>query len=157
MLFQCAFERAPKMRSDNATNDEVGHMTIRSLTDSATTTETLDSPINYDELVDRCLGKIDFAERVLSKFHDRFPDSLNEMLESTQEGDLESVARVAHRLKGAAANISARGILEAAQEIETIGRHGQAEELPPWLDRLNSEWERFTEYTQTRRLEPADS
>lgn len=130
---------------------------MSSVTQNSSIPEVQEAPIQFDELVERCLGKIEFAERILTKFNERFPESIDQLVQSSEQGDLETVASVAHRLKGAAANISAPGILAVVEQIETKGRSGQADDLACCFDQLMSEWTRLTDYTTSRNLAPSDS
>ena len=78
--------------------------------------------LNIDELLARCMGNIGFAERILAKFQDRFEHDLEELDRALQARDAEAVARTAHRIKGASANVAASRLHEHAAEIEQLGR-----------------------------------
>ena len=99
----------------------------------------------FDELVERCMGQIDFAERVLSKFEQTFGGDLTELEDLLERENHEEIALVAHRLKGASANVGAPRLCDRAAKIENLARAQRTAEIPPYLDQLRSEWSRFVE------------
>lgn len=105
--------------------------------------------LDLDRLRNRCMGNIALLERVLDQFHKRLPEELAELERALELRDSEQVARVAHRIKGTSANVSADGLQRAAAEIEDLGRTGSVTDVPTRLERLRSEWERYLEHTST--------
>ena len=103
-------------------------------------------PLNLEELHERCMGRLEFAERLLASFEKRFPVEVLEISKSLEDKDLPRLARLAHQLSGTAANICAPTLLEIMQKVEETIRQGQLSETARWLARLKPEWERFTEY-----------
>ncbi len=105
------------------------------------TTDVLD----VEDLLARCLGNVDFAQRILGKFQERCDEDLEALDKAVTDGDRDSVARLAHRLKGASANASAQGLQKHASEIERAARHESLDEVPASLESLKQEWTRFNE------------
>ena len=103
------------------------------------------SAFEFDELVERCLGNLEFVERVLGKFQHRFGENLEELERALEAEDRERIVRVAHRLKGESANMAARGLRDQAAEIEQLGRDGRVCEIRPCLAQLRAEWSLFAE------------
>jgi HPt (histidine-containing phosphotransfer) domain-containing protein len=101
------------------------------------------SALNHEELLARCMGNIEFAERVLDKFQQSFGADLVELERGLDSEDAERVTSVAHRLKGASASVSAPGLSQWAAEIEQLGRTAQLSEVPIHLEGLRKEWSRF--------------
>ncbi len=60
-------------------------------------------------------------------------------------GDCEEIARLAHRIKGAAANAAAARLREHAATIEQLARDRLMADIPAHLDRMRQDWTRFTE------------
>ena len=89
-----------------------------------------------EELRARCLGNIDFVQRVLDKFQQRIPAELAELDRVLALSDGEQLARVAHRMKGTSANVSAAALAHAAAEIEDLGRAGRMADVPEAIERL---------------------
>ena len=108
-------------------------------------------PLKHEELIARCLGNLDFAERVLTKFQERFEADLVELEAELVSGNTDSVARLAHRMKGASANTAATGLQTEAACIEELARSDQKEEITRRLGRLGGEWSRFIESAESFR------
>jgi HPt (histidine-containing phosphotransfer) domain-containing protein len=108
-------------------------------------------PLKHEELIARCLGNLDFAERVLTKFQERFEADLTELEAELVSGNTDRVARLAHRMKGASANTAATGLHTEASCIEELARSDQKEEISLRLGRLRSEWSRFVESAESFR------
>jgi HPt (histidine-containing phosphotransfer) domain-containing protein len=96
-----------------------------------------------EDLLARCLGKIDLAERVLARFCSRFDVDLAELERAVRVEDTDQIARVAHRLKGASATVAATGLASGAARIEELARCGAMPEIPKRVEELRSEWTRF--------------
>jgi HPt (histidine-containing phosphotransfer) domain-containing protein len=101
--------------------------------------------LNLDALLHRCMGNIDLVQRVLEKFQQRVPEELAEIEKEMLAGNIEQVARTAHRLKGSAATVSAEGLATAAAEIEDAGRQGRAADIPACIGRLRAEWKKLAD------------
>lgn len=104
-----------------------------------------DTPINLEDLFDRCLGNIALVERVIAKFEAGFHRDLEELESAVLNQDCQTAASVAHRLKGASANISARRIRETAADVERLSREGCLSEVPEAVESLRVERSRFSE------------
>lgn len=102
-----------------------------------------ENAIQLDELLKRCLGNLSFAQRVITKFTSRLEDDIDELKEAMQKDSLSDVARLAHRLKGASANVAAEGLRNIAEEIENHARAGQSCPPESWFPRLEKEIERL--------------
>ena len=68
------------------------------------------------------MGNRELAGRIVDKFKRRIDDDVDEIKACIESGDADSSASLAHRPKGAAANLSAESLHEAAARLETIGR-----------------------------------
>jgi HPt (histidine-containing phosphotransfer) domain-containing protein len=102
-------------------------------------------PCNIEELFQRCLGHIDFVERILDRFQLGFEDDLAELENGLEARDAEAVAHVAHRLKGAAANVAAPILRTRLVEIEKLARAGRLSEIALHMALIQSEWTQFVE------------
>lgn len=99
--------------------------------------------VEFEGLVERCMGNLAFVERVLGKFQERFPQQVAELEGLLETKDAERLATVAHRMKGNSANVSATGLQQIAAEIEDLCREGRVGEVAPHVDRLRHEWARY--------------
>jgi HPt (histidine-containing phosphotransfer) domain-containing protein len=102
--------------------------------------------LDWKGLCDRCLGNIDLVQRMLEKFEQRLPQELAELERALAQSDAEQVARVAHRIKGTSANLSAEGLERAAAAVEDSSRASCMADILQRLDCLHSEWERYRDY-----------
>ena len=88
------------------------------------------------------MGNLNLMHRVLNKFQKRLPEELAEMKKALERGDTERIARIAHRVKGTSASVSAKGLARAAAEIENLSRAGRATDISARIERLRDEWEK---------------
>ncbi len=107
--------------------------------------QRLASVVDYDQLVARCLNKLDFAERMLTLFQSHCGEELAVMERAYEEANLESVRLIAHRLAGAAANAAAYGVQACAAELRRAASAGSPEQVAQSLEKLRLEWRRFNE------------
>jgi signal transduction histidine kinase/CheY-like chemotaxis protein/HPt (histidine-containing phosphotransfer) domain-containing protein len=104
------------------------------------------SPLNVSELCARCLNNVEFTQRILLKFQDRVLDDLASLTRTIASGKMEEATRLAHSLKGSAANLAAPAVRAVAAEIETLSRAGDAAQAEEALRRLRAEVERCLAY-----------
>jgi len=97
------------------------------------------------------MGNLDFVERVLERFQQRFPQQLAELERLLETEDAEQLALAAHRIKGNSANVSATGLEQVAAEIEASCRANRLGEIPRHVDRLQREWARYVDCSAQRR------
>jgi HPt (histidine-containing phosphotransfer) domain-containing protein len=112
------------------------------------------APVDMQQLLNRCLGNATLAERALSKFEQRFESDFSKLREGLQSNDSQFVARLAHQLKGAAANLGAAGLQTITAEIEALGRADRLDAAGGLLDQLRREWLRFEEFRTTSHDSP---
>ncbi len=111
--------------------------------------------IDRPSLLKRCLGKAELADKLLVKLHARLGADLYEIKVAADAGDCELLGRCAHRLKGAAANLSAEPLRAVSADLETLARSGKIGAARDALARLKYESRRFLQ--ETLPLVPATS
>ena len=99
--------------------------------------------VDLEELLDRCMGNLDLAERLLRKFQETFPQELAKLESALETGDAKQLSREAHHVKGVSASVSAAGLRRAAAELEELCSTGRMEEVPKQIDRVRYEWTRY--------------
>jgi HPt (histidine-containing phosphotransfer) domain-containing protein len=102
--------------------------------------------LDYDALIERCIGNIELAGRLLEKLQTCLPREIEDLEKALAMQDADQLARIAHRLRGTTANISAQGLCRAAEEIERRGKMGCLTDIPASMESLRREWERFKNY-----------
>jgi HPt (histidine-containing phosphotransfer) domain-containing protein len=106
-------------------------------------------PLNLEELKRRCMGRMDFAARLLASFENRFPAEVAEIAKCLELQDVAGLARLVHQLKGTTANICAPSLNQIVQQIEELVQAGQLTDIPRRLALLDSEWQRFIVFKQS--------
>ena len=99
--------------------------------------------LNVEDLMTRCMGNIEFAEHILATFQALGDEALADLEQAMAAEDAESLSRLAHRLKGASANVAAPGLQAHAEAIERAARQSSLEEIPAHIENLRHEWSRF--------------
>ena len=96
--------------------------------------------IDLDQLLVRCMGNLDFAERILQIFQERFDADLDELDRLLASGDAAGLTGLAHRLKGASANAAAPALHTRVAQIEQLARQESLDAVRPCLVDLRREW-----------------
>jgi HPt (histidine-containing phosphotransfer) domain-containing protein len=73
-------------------------------------------------LIDRCMGKLELAERLVKILSEGLPSDLLDLQSAMDSGDIAKVASLAHRMKGTAANMYAERLSNAAANLERAAR-----------------------------------
>ena len=102
-----------------------------------------DDAVDYDDLLARCMDNQDLAQRILARFGQTFGEDLNRFCEAAEAQDADQMAYLAHRLKGASANVSATRLLGVLTELECLVRSFRPDDLTALMEQLKIEWTRF--------------
>jgi two-component system, sensor histidine kinase and response regulator len=105
-------------------------------------------PLDCASLVDRFLGDWDFVQQILGKFDQQVDTDLEQLERSLLERNIQQTTLLAHRIKGAAANVSATEISRLAGDLERMGRESSLEGAEGRLQELKREKERLAQYIQ---------
>ena len=111
-----------------------------------TSEETL--PLDLENALERAMGDKDFLKMLLGGFIQELPDQIESLKVAVAGTDTVTLAEQAHKLKGAAANLSAYGVSSAAKSLEEIGRSQNMDEANQILEVLLNESKRLTEYIE---------
>ena len=103
--------------------------------------ETGGSPAVFDSeaLMRRVLGDGDLARAVVNAFLEDLPRQTQRLRTALEGGEYEQVARLAHTLKGAAANISGNSLRAVALDLEKAARSCDSARLHSLLPVLESQ------------------
>jgi len=94
--------------------------------------------IDREELLERVGGDNKLLEMILAEFHRSFGDASRTLTEHLQQESWEQLERQAHTLKGAAANISAKGVYNGALELEAAARDADPARAAQALQRTST-------------------
>ena len=95
------------------------------------------------------LGRVDamgngpaLVSRLVESFLDRIPVDLADLRAALDQGDTVRVARVAHRLRGAAATVGSSGMVTLCEQLEVLAHTGSAPMTGELLYHLENEFDR---------------
>jgi CheY-like chemotaxis protein/HPt (histidine-containing phosphotransfer) domain-containing protein len=115
----------------------------------APTPDTVDDaapPWNCNAVAERFMGDWDFVQMLLEKFERQTDADLEQLEQLVAARNAEQTALLAHRLKGAAASLSAESLAATAARLEALGRSAAMDEAKSCFAALRNERERFQIY-----------
>jgi two-component system sensor histidine kinase EvgS len=110
-----------------------------------TSSEPENRPLDFDELTDRCLGRLDLVDRVLERFHDSVDDELAHLEEALLRANADEIASHAHRIKGTSKTLAAHRLQECAERLEASATAGQLEGMEESIKDMKHEYARIAE------------
>jgi signal transduction histidine kinase/CheY-like chemotaxis protein len=93
--------------------------------DSATTIETQRNGFDYAAALAHIGGDQELFNELVQIFLSTSPQMVAEIRVALASGERKRLVQAAHSFKGAASNFGARKLVEAAQQLEEIGREGE--------------------------------
>ena len=110
---------------------------------SAVPTDVQGETVDYAVLEGlRDLGGEEMLRELVEMFLDEGQSRLATLRKALEEGDAQSVERVAHTLKGNSVNMGAVRMAALCAELEDVGASGDLSRGPELLERLKAEYER---------------
>jgi HPt (histidine-containing phosphotransfer) domain-containing protein len=94
---------------------------------------------NKAELLEELDGDREFLEESVEMLVKDAPNLLAEIKNGLAENDTEAIWKNAHTLKSMVGNFSAKRSFEAAYQVESLGRKGNASEMNNAITHLESE------------------
>lgn len=104
--------------------------------------------INYPKLAEIFHGKTDRVDLLVNALKKRLPEWIVEIQESPGSTDPDSLRKACHRIRGAAATITAEKLEDAAKKLGDIIKENRPEEIAPAYDHLMVVIKELEEYTQ---------
>jgi len=101
-----------------------------------------DPPFDLDSLLSRCMGDVEFRDRLLTKFPEQAELGMRRITDAVRANDAAQLARAAHGLKGTAANLSAASVQRVAAELEALGHAGTLDQVDRLVAELQSQVDR---------------
>ena len=120
--------------------------TAPSVANGTASTGTLRPPIDLNALNELIDGDCHFARDLAATFIDSGEQQIAEMQRAAARGDREALAKAAHKLKGACANIHAQSLHVLAQRIETDSNSAATDALEAAVARLRQEFDRAKQF-----------
>jgi HPt (histidine-containing phosphotransfer) domain-containing protein len=95
-----------------------------------------EEPFNLSEALARVDGDRELLKEMAELFLEEFPRFLSDIQTALSNNDPQTLTYAAHTLKGSVGNFAAAETVEAARQLEQIGRHGDLSEAAAVLVRL---------------------
>ncbi len=111
--------------------------------------EELGPVIVIPELLSRCACDTGFAGSMLRRFQSRLPEEYARLAEAVKNQDTVPARKMAHTLKGTAANLAAAGVRTAAAQLELALHDERHDESARCLGQLEFEVERCLSHLDT--------
>ncbi|MBP0000429.1 MAG: response regulator [Cyanobacteria bacterium SID2] len=108
-----------------------------------------DGPIDLDRLQKISRGKFSLQQRLLEAFVQATQTDLEAFDRVLSECDCDLAVEKAHRLKGAAANIGAKGMSERAAELEKLARNETLGQASSIVEALGDDLDRVRAFVRT--------
>jgi HPt (histidine-containing phosphotransfer) domain-containing protein len=112
-------------------------------------------PLDRRQLINRCLGRIELAERLIASFQTRFPNEAGQIERALAEGDEPNLIRLIHQLKGASANVSAPTLHALLTRMEQSARGGDRQAVEASMAELYEAWDHLKRYLEAGAASPA--
>ncbi len=129
-------------RNDSKSDVEVSQERVLPETSQKT------KPLDIEKALERAMGDKDFLKMLLEGFIQDLPDQIESLKVAISNMDAAAVAKQAHKIKGAASNLSADGISATAKLLEQIGQRESMDEADQMLEVLTTEGRRLIEYIE---------
>jgi HPt (histidine-containing phosphotransfer) domain-containing protein len=97
--------------------------------------------IDTEELLARCLGRIELMERIIDRFVGSSQAEIDSLEFALQSNDSQEIARLAHKLSGTAITVSAKSLATAAKALEQQAIDQCAETLEPLVNNVTREFD----------------
>jgi HPt (histidine-containing phosphotransfer) domain-containing protein len=108
--------------------------------------ESQSPPIDLESLQKRCMGNRKLAAKALSRFNGNLTSDIQSLIQNVQNGDAKAAAAAAHKIKGAAANLSADHVRDISARLESLAMNDELAQAQTYLDQLEVEMNRFRDY-----------
>lgn len=105
----------------------------------------------YHDFLKLMLDDEELADTLLKMFVANTPESLERLREAIASGEGGQIKAAAHFIKGAAANLCAEGLRDAAYEIEMAGVNGDIDQASGLLAQLEARWQAFLRHPRVRQ------
>jgi HPt (histidine-containing phosphotransfer) domain-containing protein len=92
--------------------------------------------LDRDLALSRVGGDAELLKEIAALFMEDYPNVLAEIRAAAARGDANGVERAAHGLKGSVANFGAQAAVDAAFQLEQMGRAGDLGRVSEAIDAL---------------------
>ena len=109
----------------------------------------------FDEtvLLNMLMGDEELAHTILNEFLADLPKQIDNLEKLLVDGSAEDIAKQAHTIKGASANVGAKALTNVARQIEDIARRGDVSPAQDLLRRIKIELNRLKDFQKNKHGE----
>ncbi|HEY1921834.1 MAG TPA: ATP-binding protein [Tepidisphaeraceae bacterium] len=105
--------------------------------------------VDFNALRRRCLGNRKLAAKALETFAATIGSYVDTLTQNLKNGDAKSAATAAHKIKGAAGNVSAQQVLRIAAELEELSKKEVLDQTQHVVAELQTEIKRVQQFVAT--------
>ena len=98
-------------------------------------------PVDVEAYIKRMGGNREIAETIIKGFIKHIPVQLQNIKDAIKSGDIETVDREAHSIKGGALNVFANDLMLAAKELEMQAKSASLENAVALLEKIWKEYD----------------
>lgn len=109
-------------------------------------------PLDLERLTRVSRGKTSLQKRLLQAFVDATEDDLKTLKAALEEQEGDRLSEIAHRLKGAAANVGATLISDQSADLEQAAKNDNFDQVESHLKALLEQWNHVKQFMQTLDL-----
>ena len=94
-------------------------------------------------------GDKEIYDELMELFIDNAETQMEQLKSAVENNEIDSIERLAHSIKGAAANLGVMIVQETANDLEQIGREKNIDAVDEKYEQLVHEMDRFKNYWQS--------
>ena len=98
-----------------------------------------------NSFAERMMNDDEMVREIVDIFLDDIPQQIEKLKDSLDTGDASTAERLAHRIKGAAANVSAESLREIALNMENAGKEGDLKTMSQSIPELEKQFNQVKE------------
>ena len=105
-----------------------------------------ETPLDISQALERFGDDKEFLKEMIQEFLEYIPAQLEAIRKAVDERNADTLKTEAHSIKGAAANLSAEPVRQAAYAIEMMGREAKLDRIENAFSELNHQLERLRHF-----------
>jgi two-component system, sensor histidine kinase and response regulator len=112
-----------------------------------------DDILDLPDLMDRVQGDVELALELFDIYQDDYQGKRVELGAAVRDGNVVEVRNVAHSLKGASGNISARQMRDSFYQLEEMGKIGELKGAAEILEKVDQDYQALSQRMTALREE----
>ena len=96
---------------------------------------------NTTDLLQNLADDMELARQLIETFLDDLPKQIDMLQQALENSDIQNATRLAHGIKGAAANVNSRDLQAIAGEMEQRGKVGRIDQLAQLMPELSKRFD----------------